>query len=204
MEIYDLSFQIEDGMPYFRGDPVPRIDQYKSIDHDGYNIKNLNFGTHTGTHVDAPAHFIKNGRTIDKFSPLELSGIGTCISYTPGRGIKLPDQKFNILLLYTGYNEKWNNFKEFEDFTYIDKDDAIKIKEFGAKVVGIDSPSAERAGSLNFETHHILLGNDIPIIENLNSSVLKNLINKSFYLIAIPLSIKEGDGSPLRVVAMEM
>jgi len=107
-------------------------------------------------------------------------------------------------LLYTGYNEKWNNFKEFEDFTYIDKDDAIKIKEFGAKVVGIDSPSAEKANSLNFETHHILLGNDIPIIENLNSSVLKNLINKSFYLIAIPLSIKEGDGSPLRVVAMEM
>lgn len=204
MEIYDLTFALEDGMPYFKGDPVPKIDQYKKIDKDGYNIKNLNFGTHTGTHVDAPAHFIKNGRTIDKFTPMELSGIGTCIAYSPGKGIKLPDQKFNILLLYTGYNENWENFKEFENFTYIDKEDAIKIKEYGVKVVGIDSPSAERAGSVYFETHHILLGNDIPIIENLKSSTLKNLINKSFYLIAIPLPIKEGDGSPLRVVAVEM
>ncbi len=191
-------------MPYFKGDPVPKIEQYKSIDKDGYNIKNLNFGTHTGTHIDAPAHFIKGGRTIDQFDPLEISGIATCIRYEPGKGLVLPDQKFKVILLYTGYNENWDKFKEFENFSYIDAQDAIKLKEYGAKVVGIDSPSAEKAGSVDFETHHILLGNDIPIIENLNSSRLKYLINKSFYLIAIPLPIGKGDGSPIRAVALEL
>lgn len=204
MKVYDLSFTLEDRMPYFKGDPVPRIEQYKEISRDGYNIKNLNFGTHTGTHIDAPAHFINGGRTIDQFSPMELSGIATCIEYDPGNGIRLPEQKFKTILLYTGYTEKWDEFKIFENFSYIDKEDAMKLKDYGVRLVGIDSPSAERAGSEKFETHHILLGNDIPIIENLNSVVLKNLINKSFYLFAIPLSIKGGDGSPLRVVAMEL
>ncbi len=204
MKVHDLSFAIEKGMPYFQGDPIPQVNQFKQISKDGYNVKEIHLGTHTGTHVDAPSHFIPGGKTIDKFSPLELSGIATCIDYDPGVGVRLPREKFPVILLYTGYNEKWREFSTFKGFSYISPKDAEMIREYGAKLVGIDSPSAEKEGSTDFETHHILLGGGIPIIENLNSRELKNIVDKTFYLLAIPLVISEGDGSPMRVIALEM
>ncbi len=203
MNVIDLSFSIENGMPYFKGDPVPSVKQFKEIQKDGYNIKEIHIGTHTGTHIDAPAHFIVGGKTIDQFDPFYFTGFGIAIEYEPGK-LDLGGKKFDFIFLYTGYNRDWENKREFENFTYIDKDDAVKLKEAKPKFVGIDSPSAEAPESRDFPTHHILLGAGIPIIENLNSRELERLLGKVFMVIAMPLSIKDGDGSPARVIAMEV
>lgn len=204
MKYYDLSFPYQAGMPYFEGDPVPGVEQFKDIDRDGYRLKKLTLGTHTGTHIDAPAHFIKDGKTVDELDPFEISGLGTCLTYDPDKGLNLPSQSYKVIFLYTGYNLKWDDFETFKDFSYIGEDDAQALKNYGAKVVGIDSPSAERAVSKTFGTHKTLLGGNIPIVENLNSRVLGTLVNKSFIAYIFPLPIYEGDGSPARVMALEV
>ncbi len=201
MKAFDLSFPYEDGMPYFEGDPEPSVEQFKEYERDGYRIKKLVLGTHTGTHIDAPAHFIKDGKTVDQLDPLDLSGDGTCLQYDPEKGLDLPEEHYKILLLFTGYNLGWGKFKKFKDFSYINEQDAEALKSYGVRLVGIDSPSAERSGSTNFQTHKILLGSSIPIVENLNSFALQNLLNRKFNVFIFPMLVKNGDGAPTRVIA---
>ncbi len=203
LHIYDLSVPLEKHTPYFKGDPVPLIEQYKTIERDGYNIKSMTIGTHTGTHLDAPAHFIKGGKTIDQLDLSDLRGSGTCISYDPSGKIVLPEKHHEIIFLYTGYNTKWSTYGTFENFTYINKEDAETLREYGVKLVGIDSPSAEIQGSKGFEAHHILLGSSIPIVENLNSLTLAKLVNHSFSVEVMPILVNGGDGAPARVIAIE-
>ncbi|MGC8562861.1 MAG: cyclase family protein [Thermoplasmata archaeon] len=203
MRIFDLSLPIEQGMPYFKGDPVPEIRQFKNIRKDGYNMKEMRIGTHTGTHLDAPSHFIEGGKTIDQLDVSDLRGRATCISYEPTNELRLPKEHYDIILLYTGYNKDWKNFKTFENFTYIKGEDAKKLRDYGVKLVGIDSPSAEIQNSKNFETHHILLGASIPIAENLNSITLLELVGHSFTVEVMPILVKGGDGAPARIIALE-
>lgn len=191
-------------MPYFEGDPIPEVKQFKRIETDGYNVKELRIGTHTGTHIDAPSHFIEGGKTVDRLELSDLSGIGTCISYDPSKEVVLPQEKYKIIFLYTGYNLNWNNFKIFRDYSYIKKEDAQELSDYGARMVGIDSPTAEIPNSSDFKTHKILLGNFIPIVENLNSEHLRNLVNHSFMVQVTPLLIRNGDGAPVRVIASEV
>lgn len=203
MNVIDLTFPIENGMPYFKGDPLPSVKQYKEIKRDGYNIKEICLGTHTGTHIDAPAHFIPGGKTIDQFEPFYFTGLGAAIEYEPGK-LNLNDKKYDFIFLYTGYNRDWEKKNIFENFTYIDKEDAAKLRDMKPKFVGIDSPSAEAPNMSDFPTHHILLGAGIPIIENLNSRELEKLLGKVFMVIAFPLPIRDGDGAPARIVALEV
>ena len=203
LKFYDLSLPIADGMPSFKGDPVPEVRQFKRIEADGYNLKEIRIGTHTGTHLDAPAHFIKGGKTIDQLDLSVLQGTATCILYDPKKGIRLPGEHHDIILLYTGYNNMWNQMRVFKNFSYIDKMDAGLLKDYGVKMVGIDSPSAEIENSKDFETHRILLGGSIPIIENLNSATLSSLVGRTFTLQVFPILVKDGDGAPARVIAME-
>ncbi|MEM0073732.1 MAG: cyclase family protein [Thermoplasmatales archaeon] len=203
MKIHDLSVYIEDGMPYFEGDPVPSVKQYKSIQRDGYNLKSINIGSHTGTHIDAPSHFIPGGLSVEDLSLDRLCGFGTIIKYDPKEKLVLPEQKFDIILLYTGYNEKWEEYSVFRDFSYIKKEDAEEIRKYGVKVVGIDSPSVEPPNSKAFLTHKVLLGSSIVIIENLNSKEMAGIIGKSLFVFVFPILLKGGDGAPSRVVALE-
>ncbi len=201
--IHDLTLPIEEGMPYFKGDPIPEIRQFRNIRKDGYNIKEIRMGTHTGTHLDAPSHFIDGGKTIDRLHVSDLRGRGTCISYDPTNALKLPEEHYDIILLYTGYNKDWKNFKTFENFSYIKGEDAKKLRDYGVRLVGIDSPSAEIQNSRDFETHHILLGASIPIAENLNSIPLSKLVGHSFSVEVMPIMVKDGDGAPARIIAVE-
>jgi kynurenine formamidase len=117
--------------------------------------------------------------------------------------LKLPEEHYDIILLYTGYNKDWKNFKTFENFSYIKGEDAKKLRDYGVRLVGIDSPSAEIQNSRDFETHHILLGASIPIAENLNSIPLSKLVGHSFTVEVMPILVKDGDGAPARIIAVE-
>jgi arylformamidase len=203
LKIFDLSIPYEAGMPYFKGDPVPEVKQFRTIGKDGYNVKEIRIGTHTGTHIDAPSHFIEGGKNVDQLNISDLWGVATCIPYNPHRKMELPLQHYEIIFLYTGYNLKWHEFKIFENYSYIKKEDAQKLREYGVKLVGIDSPTADSENSKDFEAHRILLTGYIPIVENLNSESLRSLVNHSFLAQIMPLLIKDGDGSPARVVAIE-
>jgi len=206
MKIIDLTYDINTNMPHFKGDPVPEIRNVKSIDMDGYNVKELNIGTHTSTHVDAPSHFIKEGKSVDDLDPFSYSGFVQVVDASDREFIDEEIVKkvfMQKVFFYTGSNMPWDNMFEFDKFSYISEKAAKMLIGKNVNLVGIDSPSVEDPLNSEFPTHKTLLRNGALIIENLNSKELKNLVGKVIMVFAFPLRIRNGDGSPVRVICIE-
>jgi len=160
-------------------------------------------GSHCGTHIDAPSHFEENGKTIDRISPEDLIGDVMVCEITDNEKIGLNDLKLlrleNIkrVIFKTVNSTYWKLHTFKRDFVYLTKDAAQYLVDNGIKLVGIDYLSIEKFESRQAETHHILLQNNVIIIEGLDLSGIKA---GNYELIALPLKIKDGDGSPARVI----
>ena len=209
MQIHDVSVSINTSMPVFPGDPGIEFEQWSSLAKgDPANVTMLHFGAHTGTHVDAPAHFIEGASGV-KAMPLEaLLG--------PARVIEIDDDVLAIsanrireidlagvtrVLFKTRNSAFWNDpaagFRN--DFTYIEPDAARALVELGVRLVGIDYLSVEKFGSTSFDTHTILLADGVVIIEGLD---LRNVEQGDYELLCLPLKLADGsgDGAPARAV----
>lgn len=185
--IIDLTLELSEETPVYPGDPRVEMKRWATIEKDGYYMNALFLGEHSGTHVDAPAHFIANGKTIDQV-PLERSiGKGAVIdvSYLD-RNIEPGDieRVEEMVFFYTGGKS-----------IYLSEEGAEYLVEKGIKAVGIDNPTIG-----GFEVHKILLSNEILIFENLTN--LEKLIGKEFTFFGVPLKIKNGSGSPVRAFAL--
>jgi len=203
MKIYDISVPLSPDMHVYPGDPAVDIQQTSRLaDGDVANVSFLRFGTHTGTHVDAPAHFIENGMTVDAI-PLNLLigrvhvvDVGsTVIDRESLTGVDLADDMRVIFKTRNSY--VWGEPEFVRDFVYLTADAARYLVENGIKVVGIDYLSVEK---YNFDTpdvHRTLLGSGAVIIEGLN---LSDVEPGHYELICLPLKIEGGDGAPARVV----
>lgn len=203
MKIYDISVPLSPDMHVYPGDPAVDIQQTSRLaDGDVANVSFLRFGSHTGTHVDAPAHFIENGMTVDAI-PLNLLigrvhvvDVGsTVIDRESLTGVDLADDMRVIFKTRNSY--VWGEPEFVRDFVYLTADAARYLVENGIKVVGIDYLSVEK---YNFDTpdvHRTLLGSGAVIIEGLN---LSDVEPGHYELICLPLKIEGGDGAPARVV----
>ena len=206
MPIYDISVPIRSGMPVYEGDPGVDIQPWSALAKgDSANVSFLHFGAHTGTHVDAPAHFIEGTRKIDALSFATLIG--------PARVIRVPDDVTEIdpdflaasnldqverVLFHTRNSGFWNEaFRK--DFAHLSPEAAQKLVDLGVKLVGTDYLSIEKFHSGDHRTHLALLSNDVVIVEGLN---LSDIPAGDYELICLPLKIAEGagDGAPARVV----
>jgi arylformamidase len=210
MRIYDITVPISAGRtPTYPGDPGIEISQWAALSAgDAANVTRLNFGAHTATHIDAPAHFIADAMKIDAL-PLDAM-IGRA------RVVEIPDDVLAIdaremarhdlrdvtrLLFKTRNSRFWDeeagNFRE--DFTYIEPDGARLLARSGIRLVGFDYLSVERFKSEGFETHIELLSNQIVIVEGLD---LRDVPPGDYELICLPLKIATGtgDGAPARAV----
>lgn len=207
--IIDLTHDIENGMLFYPKDPKPRIRSFRTIDKDGVNISEVRIGSHTGTHIDAPFHFIKKGKKVDEIDLESLIGNGTVIDLSflkPGSEIMpmhFKDKvKTDIVLFYTGLSKEWR--KKFrKEYTYIGTEAAKTLVSLSVKLVGIDYLSVEKFGVIEAPVHKILLSNNITIVESLNSR-LSELIGKDFTFFCVPLKLKGCDGAPARAFAYEM
>jgi arylformamidase len=193
-------------MQVYPRDPQPKFEQYLKLEDDGANVTRIVLGSHTGTHVDAQWHFLQDGKGAEKEPLTKFIGEAVVIDVTskpPGEGITADDlnyadaKKNDILLLYTGRGDCPT------DFTYIDVSAAEWVVKHGIKCVGIDTLSVEKYGRKDAPVHKILLSNDIGIIENLDSS-LKQFAGKRTFLVCLPLPLEGVDGSPARVILLEM
>jgi arylformamidase len=205
--IYDISLTFEPGMLIFEGDPPFRVhDTYLIARGDPYNLSTLSFGSHTGTHMDAPRHFLDSGLSVDE---LPLNHF-----YGPARVLEIPDkaainaedlrpfqvQRGEILLLKTR-NSLFVREPQFRrDFSYLTLDAAQYLAASEILTVGIDYLSLEKFGSQDFSIHQTLLGNNIVILEGL---VLTEVPAGNYQLIALPVKIKDGNGSPLRAILVQ-
>ncbi|HEX8966190.1 MAG TPA: cyclase family protein [Patescibacteria group bacterium] len=197
--LLDLTIPLDSKTPIYPGDPQVIIDQGAFLDKDQFVMHKLALGTHTGTHIDAPMHMLKGGKTLDEM-PLEtFFGKGVCIDVSANYSIdtleKYTIEKNDIVLLYTGWEEKRNTSEYFEKFPPISVAVCNYLIEKGVKLIGTDSPSAD---DIPFTSHKLLLQNNILIIEALIN--IKQLIGKKFTITALPLRLAL-DGSPIRVIA---
>lgn len=205
--IHDISIPIDADMPVYEGDPPVEIMLSSSIDRgDIANVSRLIIGAHTGTHVDAPLHFFKDGTAVHDLSLEVLMGPVVVIDLVGQRQItrsalltsELAGKK--RVLFKTSNSRLWRK-KEFQkDFAFLDEDAANYLVEIGMELVGIDYLSIEQFGTSNPATHLTLLGAGIIIVEGLN---LSDINPGPYKLICLPLLIKDCEGSPCRAVLIE-
>ena len=199
MKIFDVSRSLSEDMLVFPGDIHPTFNQE---DRGQYLISELHLSTHTGTHIDAPVHYLKTGGTIDsvplshligKCRVLDVSEAGNTITvnYLNGRldGV-------SRLLLKTSYSGT-DRFEEI--YPCLAPDAAYMIAAIGMKCVGIDTPSIESYCG-DGAIHRKLLSCNCIIIELLDLSHIKE---GDYEVVALPLRLKGLDGSPARVVLIE-
>lgn len=194
-------------MPVYEGDPGVKIEPWSAFAKgDSANVSMLNFGAHTGTHVDAPAHFIEGANTIDKL-PLE-----TLIG--PARVVRVPDEVMEIdpafltgcdlegverVIFHTRNSAFWNSEGFRKDYTHLLPEAAELLVDRGIKLVGTDYLSIEKFHSGHHRTHLTLLRKNVVIVEGLS---LSDVPPGDYELICLPLKIAEGagDGAPARAV----
>ncbi|HIG50219.1 MAG TPA: cyclase family protein [Gammaproteobacteria bacterium] len=210
MKLHDVSILISEDIPIWPNDPGISMDLTRSIARgDNANVTRLNMGVHTGTHIDAPFHFEPNKATIDQLSLDVL--IGPCrvfeipeISKAIGPSdLEKLDFDNHIRVLFKTRNSKlWKNGERVfkKDFVHMQLEGAKFLIDQSIKLVGIDYLSIENYGSLDHATHHLLLRNNVVILEGLD---LSRVSPGDYELIALPLKLKGADGSPARVVLRE-
>jgi arylformamidase len=204
MAIFDVSLTLKKGMPTYPGDPSFSIERRFAIKNgDGFNLSLLSLTTHTGTHIDAPAHYLDGGTTIE-LAPLDiLIGPGIILDM---RGVNIIDR--GILENSGLIDEKRvffktdNSLKVQEpeikhDYTYIEDSGARLLIEKGVKLVGVDYLSVDRLDDEDAPAHRILLSSGAFIVEGLD--LFKAPIGPC-QIYCLPLKIEGGDGAPARVL----
>jgi arylformamidase len=195
----DISVPLKTGMIHYPGDPPFQIERIKEIGRDSSStLSRITMGAHSGTHVDAPLHFLENGVSIDRLPFDAFIGTARIIGVRDRESIKTDELKEHridrgdIVLFKTRNSELWQYDRFFKDFVYLSEPAALYLVEKGVKTVGIDYLSI--AG---IEVHRILLDACIPVIEGLD---LTPVAPGPYRIICLPLLIEGGEGAPARVV----
>src|SRR5581483_8872375 len=201
MKIHDITVSISSDLPVYPGDPEIQIRPTLSMAAgDICCVSQLSFGTHIGTHVDPPAHFVRGGATLDQF-PLDVL-IGPARFIDAAVLARANLDGVSRVLFKTRNSRLWHSAKEFQkSFVYLETDAAGMLVERGVRLVGIDYLSVEK---FDFEvpaTHYALLRNNVIIVEGLDLSAVAP---GDYELICLPLKLRDGDGGPARVVLREL
>jgi len=209
MRIYDVSVALSSATPTYPGDPGIEIKQWLGLAKgDAANVSLINFGLHSGTHVDAPAHFIEGGAKVDSLSLESLVGEAEVVEVADHIGVI--DEAFvaancisgsQRILFKTRNSAFWDDAQPGfrEDYVSIDPAAAHWLVESGIKLVGIDYLSVEKFKSDGFQTHLAFLSRGVVIIEGLD---LRIVPSGRYELICLPLKVAggSGDGAPARVI----
>ena len=201
-KIHDLTRPISQDMQVYPGDPQPKFDPHATIKDNSVNVTRITLGSHSGTHVDAPWHFLQEGNSIDAESLEKFIGEAAIIDASGTNSITSENfssydiRNNDIVLIYTGTGDRHT------DFAYLDISAAKWIVEHGAKCVGIDTASVEKYGDKDAPVHKMLLARNIGIIENLNN--LKEFAGCRMFFVCLPLPLKGIDGSPARAVFFDI
>ncbi|KKW22014.1 MAG: hypothetical protein A2W52_03020 [Candidatus Taylorbacteria bacterium RIFCSPHIGHO2_02_49_25] len=203
MRIIDLTHPFTASMPAYPGDPKSGLKQIASVSKDGYADHKLETTMHAGTHIDAPAHTIEDGKRIDELPLESFRGRGMCIDARERKEIDavlLKDceiKKGDVVLFCTGFSKRYRDKDYLTDFPVMTEALAEELAERRIKMVGMDTPSPDK---IPYTVHKILLGAGILIMENL-ANLEAFLEIKDFFVEAFPLRLA-ADAAPARIVAV--
>jgi arylformamidase len=209
MTLYDISLTYTEDLPTWPGDPTIQLMQISSIeDGDMANVTHLSMCAHSGTHVDAPDHFLGNGKTVESI-PLELMIGPAAVVEIPAEGTITTADLISAqipagikrILLKTANSENWaaGNMVFQEDFIAPDGEAAKYLVELGIEVIGVDYLSVAPFTDPE-PTHKTLLEAGVLIIEGLD---LSRVEPGEYTLYCLPLKIGGVDGAPARVLLMD-
>jgi arylformamidase len=207
-ELYDISVSLTPGMAVWPGDPALDLQRFGEIEHGGVaNITRINASAHTGTHMDAPVHFIDGATGIDQFPLDALVGTVYVLDFThldhhigPDdlAAAGLPEGAERVLFKTTNSAIWQDSFTEFRrDYIALAPAGAQWLVDRGIKLVGIDYLSIEEFEPARPDTHYILLGKRVVVLEGVD---LRQIEPGEYTIFALPVKIKDADGAPARVL----
>ncbi len=201
----DISVPLHTGMVHWPDNPPVSIERMLDIDRgDPSNVSKLSMGAHTGTHMDAPLHFLKNGKGIDEVPFVATIGPARVIEIFDPVSINVeelrqhePRRGERILFKTRNSTRCWQTDDFVEDFVYVSHEAAQYLVQRGVQTIGVDYLSVGGFVTDGIETHQALLEGGIWVIEGLN---LSQVAPGAYELICLPLRIAHADGAPARAV----
>lgn len=206
MRIIDLTHPLKPGAPCFPGDPTLSLEAWATIAREGYQLTKVCFGSHLGTHLDAPRHYLGEGLSVDRMPVEWFYGPATAIRLPvePEASIDVSDlepfqrhfQPEARVLIDTGWHRRYGSAEFYQRYPSLTSAACEWIAECRIRLLGLDTPSPSHE---SVRAHHVLLGANIVILES-----LANLseVPERFLLSALPLPFEGIDGSPVRAVAV--
>ncbi len=212
MKIIDLTLTVSDKIPTFPGSPQPNFIPWENIKEDGYNLEVLFLSSHTGTHMDAPHHFLEKGAKIHEISLKKLVSEAALIQCRKngGQSITKTDiqkfeknhgkiENFSSVIFYTGWQKNLQKKYYFTKNPGLSVSAAKYLTSKKISLVGIDSPSIDLGKDPKFSVHKIFAKKGVLIVENLAN--LNKIKSSKFHLVVLPLKLKNATGSPVRAIA---
>jgi len=212
MKILDLTLTISNKIPTFPGSPQPNFIPWEKIKDDGYNLELLFLSSHTGTHLDAPYHFLEKGSKIHEISLKKLVSNAVLIKSRKKSNesvTKTDIQKFekkhgkiasfSSVIFYTGWQRNLQKKYYFTKNPGLSVSAAKYLASKKISLVGIDSPSIDLGTDSKFSVHQIFAKKGMLIVENLAN--LEKIKSSKFHLVVLPLKLKNATGSPVRAIA---
>ncbi len=210
MPIIDLTHRIHGDILVYPGTEKPKLSIGNTIEEDGFRETVFHMYSHTGTHVDAPAHMLSEGVTLDKLPVSQFAGkasVVDCSGVKPGANIPAALLKAapglaqaDYLLLSAGWEARWGTPGYFQAYPVLSDEAVDYLLTLSLKGIGMDMMSIDDMDSTAFPIHHRLFERGLVVIEN-----LKNLVplrGKVVDFYALPLHYQDADGAPIRAIAI--
>lgn len=203
--LIDISHRIETGMPKYPDDIATKIDHVKSLEHDGYSLSEYHTSMHSGTHLDFPPHLYNSEKHACDYPLSRFISKGWIFDVRGIKEIGISDdfgriEEKDIVILFTGYSNYFEKEEYFTDHPVITEKAALYLSAKKISILGFDMPSCDY---FPFETHKVLMRNDIIILENLTNLETLNKYSKNAFIdmiYAFPLNIS-AEASQTRAVA---
>lgn len=212
MKIIDLTHEIHTGMMAYPGDPEISLEEAATHEANGCHVDYFMGGSHTGTHIDAPYHFLPDGKRITDYPVSRFIGEGVAADLKhkkAGEAITADDlgpvlpriEKGDFLLLQTGWCEKYGT-DEYLNHPYISADAAQLIVDCGVSIIAVDFLNVDPTIWEQWDTHPIFLSNEVLIVENINNS-LELDPDARYCFCFVPMKFGGSDGAPIRAYAID-
>ena len=206
----DLSHTISPDMPYFPGTEPPVFFKPFTLASHGFAEQRITILTHSGTHMDAPAHILEDGATLEQLGLPHFVGRAVALDLTcmSANVIAVDDLRpfrhllaaQDFVLLRTGWCEHWGNAAYFRDYPVLSEAAAQWLAGFNFKGIGVDAISFDAHDSTALPIHRVFLAKNIVLIENLVN--LEKIPAAEFVFCCLPLKIVDTDGAPVRAIAL--
>ena len=213
MSIIDLTHEIHTGMMVYPGDPEISLEKMCTHEADGCHVDSLKCGSHTGTHIDAPYHFLPEGKNITDYPLSRFIGEGVVLDLRhkkSGEAITTDDlqpcmdriKKGDFLILQTGWCEKYGT-DAYLNHPYISAQAAQRIVECGVSIVAVDFLNVDPTLWEQWDAHPVFLESEVLIVENLADSLALDPGGRYRFCFA-PMKLGGSDGAPVRAFAIEL